>query len=413
MLHLYYESFNGDKPVCNGGEPPVVYTESSFRDHLNHNEIEYNYDGENSQAWFVIEPMDLNVFFSHHFDFQEKTWKRIKEGSLKFILWMPHEGTYVFNETFMDPFINYFKANGVKDFSNFYFVYGNIDTENYKPVPFKIFPLVYWDYTYMLVMDMRWSEKEVRDAEEVQWHDNPREKRVLCYNANLKKHRLLLISEILRKKYEDQFYLSALRRSYSQEGVLEDESLDQLMPPKGNLQKLFASGKKDPIQEHYNQFIKNYQPIRLDVDQEGLEGKGTDRQQSRIHYENSYLSLVTESTVEDNCLFLTEKVYKPILNLHPFLLFGNPGLLKELKRQGYETFPELFDESYDEERVLYKRFEKVMKNLDDIMAKPKDQLHDQFIGLKDKLFHNREVLLKINFKNRLESLLKELNGGEL
>jgi hypothetical protein len=48
-----------------------------------------------------------------------------------------------------------------------------------------------------------------------------------------------------------------------------------------------------------------------------------------------------------NHLFLCEKSYKPVAAQHPMLLVSTPGNLEYLRSQGFETFPELFDESYD------------------------------------------------------------------
>ena len=51
-------------------------------------------------------------------------------------------------------------------------------------------------------------------------------------------------------------------------------------------------------------------------------------------------------TLQDQ-LFLCEKSYKPMAAQHPLLMVSTPGNLAYLRSQGFETFPELFDESYD------------------------------------------------------------------
>jgi hypothetical protein len=45
--------------------------------------------------------------------------------------------------------------------------------------------------------------------------------------------------------------------------------------------------------------------------------------------------------------FVTEKTFKPIQYQHPFMVYGQCGILKFLKDLGFETFDNLFDESYD------------------------------------------------------------------
>lgn len=46
-------------------------------------------------------------------------------------------------------------------------------------------------------------------------------------------------------------------------------------------------------------------------------------------------------------LFLCEKSYKPLACQHPFLMASTQGNLAYLRSQGFESFPELWDESYD------------------------------------------------------------------
>lgn len=65
------------------------------------------------------------------------------------------------------------------------------------------------------------------------------------------------------------------------------------------------------------------------------------------HLSKTSFSLIPETFVFNDQLFITEKTYKPILYKHPFLLWGNTNLLKYLKQLGYETYSEIFDESYD------------------------------------------------------------------
>jgi len=71
------------------------------------------------------------------------------------------------------------------------------------------------------------------------------------------------------------------------------------------------------------------------------------------------ITLVVESNLDDSDFtgfsitqndnrFICEKTYKPIAYGHAFLLAGTQGNLAHVREQGFETFPELWDESYDE-----------------------------------------------------------------
>lgn len=61
-----------------------------------------------------------------------------------------------------------------------------------------------------------------------------------------------------------------------------------------------------------------------------------------------HLALTGYSITQRNHLFLCEKSYKPIAAQHPLLMVSTHNNLAYLRSQGFETFPELFDESYDD-----------------------------------------------------------------
>jgi hypothetical protein len=54
------------------------------------------------------------------------------------------------------------------------------------------------------------------------------------------------------------------------------------------------------------------------------------------------------SLTQNNHLFLCEKSYRPMAAQHPILMASTQGNLAYLRGQGFETFPELFDETYDD-----------------------------------------------------------------
>lgn len=98
-----------------------------------------------------------------------------------------------------------------------------------------------------------------------------------------------------------------------------------------------------------------------------------DRYFNPLWYNDSYFSLVSETCVTrqtftynnnktDAPVFITEKTYKPIMYRHPFMIQGQPGILKHLKKLGFETWDNLFDESYDEISDNSLRLDKILDN---------------------------------------------------
>jgi hypothetical protein len=64
-------------------------------------------------------------------------------------------------------------------------------------------------------------------------------------------------------------------------------------------------------------------------------------------YRDSWFSLVTETIYDYPCTFRTEKIWKPIVMGHPFVVAANRGYLRDLRNAGFQTFGTLVDESYD------------------------------------------------------------------
>jgi hypothetical protein len=91
-------------------------------------------------------------------------------------------------------------------------------------------------------------------------------------------------------------------------------------------------------------------------------------------YEKTFISVVTESLADDDTLFFSEKIWKPIMVGHPFILYGNQHSLKLLKEWGFKTFNKWIDESYDDVLDRVQRAEMVVKELKKFENKSVDEL---------------------------------------
>ena len=85
-----------------------------------------------------------------------------------------------------------------------------------------------------------------------------------------------------------------------------------------------------------------------------------------VAHNSTFVNIVTESLLSKETIFFSEKTFKPIYMLQPFILFGNPFSLKTLKRLGYQTFDKWWDESYDNEVDFTRRLEKIMDIIHEI-----------------------------------------------
>jgi hypothetical protein len=93
-------------------------------------------------------------------------------------------------------------------------------------------------------------------------------------------------------------------------------------------------------------------------------------------------------------VFITEKTYKPIAFYHPFVIMGQPGSLKSLQQSGFETFENLFDESYDIELDWIKRLDLLVNIVKQFQKKPYDTLTEQKLKHNHELFFDTQLAAK-------------------
>jgi hypothetical protein len=55
-------------------------------------------------------------------------------------------------------------------------------------------------------------------------------------------------------------------------------------------------------------------------------------------YQNTALSIISETMLDTHTGFLTEKTYRAIANNHPFIFVGSESSLKALENNGFKTF---------------------------------------------------------------------------
>ena len=111
---------------------------------------------------------------------------------------------------------------------------------------------------------------------------------------------------------------------------------------------------------------------------------------------------------EDNqeTVFISEKIFKSIDQSRPFLVLGNKNSLQELKKLGYKTFEDFFDEKYDtlDESNRFFKLLLTLKKIDKI----EDKL-SWYKSMKEIIEHNKNLISKNSGKNLENHLLELLN----
>jgi hypothetical protein len=104
-------------------------------------------------------------------------------------------------------------------------------------------------------------------------------------------------------------------------------------------------------------------------------------------YNRSWFTVVTESEAHGR-VRITEKPFKPLANFTPYITLGNPRSLELARDFGFKTFGEMFDESYDIELDLRRRFHMVYDEIARLCALPEPALREMEAALADTLAFN-------------------------
>ena len=109
------------------------------------------------------------------------------------------------------------------------------------------------------------------------------------------------------------------------------------------------------------------------------------------YYDNIFLDIVVETYFSGNTFFITEKTWRPIETMTPFLVFSSQGFLKNLRQLGFETFNNWWPEEYDK-YSYHAKVPELIKIIDEIGSWSIDECKQVYEEMKPILLHNKNVL---------------------
>ena len=200
------------------------------------------------------------------------------------------------------------------------------------------------------------------------------------------------------KKY-DFLYLNKLPRSHRRRLFLKIKDTTNLLD-----NSLYSFiGEKTPIR-----LPREYEALWVEGGIYNLENvNGQDQNIFEKPYNDSKYSLITESNVNNNETFITEKIWKAIIMKHIFVVYGNYKTLETLRQQGFKTFNGLFDEEYDNEPDADVRMWKLVELCKKLKSTDYKELYNQTKEIREhnfKNFFNRENIVR-NCSNTVKQWL--------
>ena len=142
---------------------------------------------------------------------------------------------------------------------------------------------------------------------------------------------------------------------------------------------------------------------------------GLDQDLYEKPYNDTKFSLISETNDNNHEIFMTEKIWKPIIAKHLFVVHGNHLYLQKLREIGFKTFSAYYDESYDLEADKDVRIEKIYNVCKDLKQKNWQDLYLQTQNIREhnyRTFFDKDKLgLQVN--KTLNLFLEFADGSQI
>lgn len=256
----------------------------------------------------------------------------VNKKKAKILIVNIYEGYYI-----LDEVEHYLLSKFSLSIENLVFLNGNrVKTDGVNSVYYNFWeniitnhdasPLHYFEKAYNLIFSK----------------SNIRKNKFICLQRRPKKQRVALYTELFPFRNDGILTLGRGDRGTALYDNFYNTNLF------GNLYKSSAKKFKK------NNLISTL-PAVYDTDV-SLENPAFDNDSEKFY--SSYLHIVSESFFENtyDMAFFSEKIYKPVIYFQPFVMFNQYNTLSEFRHLGYESFPDVIDESYDQISNDEKRF---------------------------------------------------------
>ena len=233
---------------------------------------------------------------------------------------------------------------------------------------------------YGLAMDQDWTKLNKEYKVEIKKHDFNN------LNRRLRIHRLWTLAKLREQNLiKDNIvtYDFTIPENRGHLKWIPDIELDD---------RLDFNGLKKWI--HQLQIYEDKKTYDYD-DLEKLWGIG---QEKSSPYSDSMLTFVSETTIDKEQYYISEKTVKPIGHQHPFIVMGSVGTLEELKKEGFKTFHPFINEDYDLIEDTNERCVAIINELQRIVYLSNEE--------KIKWMENVKPIVEFNFRHLLNFKLK-------
>jgi|TARA_A100001011_G_scaffold123871_1_gene130717 hypothetical protein len=215
-----------------------------------------------------------------------------------------------------------------------------------------------------------------------------RTKHTICLNNFAKTHRTKIYKHLTENNYSDKCHLSYLK------------------PPGWN-NKVNLEGIRPKTLMSENESVTNCSRTNIGDWQDSPPFKFVNDAYTYIATETLFSNEIIEGQLDGEiaehyknlpgqATFITEKTFKSFMFRLPMLVVGTPRTLKTIRANGFKTFPEFFNEAYDDVIDSDHRMRLIIQNIDNLMKMSIEELHKLYWSkeIQQKLDHNQNLFYK-------------------
>lgn len=109
------------------------------------------------------------------------------------------------------------------------------------------------------------------------------------------------------------------------------------------------------------------------------------------YYPKFFVEIVNQSYWSGRTFYVDEKIWRPVIMRTPFIVQGSQNFYHNLRKLGFRTFHDYWDEGYSEDHAD-SHARAMIQIIDDLSHKSMTELEDMYQTMEPILEHNRDLL---------------------
>lgn len=203
-----------------------------------------------------------------------------------------------------------------------------------------------------------------------------KDKTFLKFNRRYREQRFIFLLEIFKRGILDDFYISFTK----EEPEMHMTFLDYATNLRNNINMNLTDDELSMLNDKL--------PLVLDTPDLSIFPVEKSLDDTKQFYDESLIHVIAETNFFSDIMHLTEKTLKPIMYKQPFIVAGPRFSLEYMRKLGFKTFNDIWDESYDTIEDNMERMYRVIDLVENISKKTQQEKIDISNRVKEIVEYN-------------------------